>query len=235
MTQATGMSDSVRADEIARFDRLAARWWDPAGPMRPLHAMNPLRVGWIDARLPPRQRVLDVGCGAGLASEALAQLGHDVLGIDAAGEAIAAAKAHAAGQDLPLAYRITTAESLLTEGARFQAIAALEVIEHVTDPARFLQTLAALLEPGGTLFVSTLNRTAQSLLVAKLGAEYVLRLLPIGTHEWARFVPPVELAKAARDASLRLAETAGMTFDLRTRTWRTSHDLSINYIAMLRP
>ena len=233
MAQAQYTPASVVQDEVDRFDRLAAQWWDPAGPMRPLHAMNPLRVGWIDRRLGGPRRLLDIGCGAGIAAEALARLGHDVLGLDAAGEAIEAARTHAAGEDLPLEYRAGSAEALAEDGARFEAITALEVIEHVADPTGFLRTLAALLEPGGTLFVSTLNRTARSMLVAKLGAEYVLRLLPVGTHDWSRFVTPVELGAAARAAGLRLRETAGMSYDPMRRTWRESRDLSINYIARL--
>ena len=168
--------------EVARFDALAARWWDPHGPMAPLHAMNPLRVGWITARLRTPVRLLDVGCGAGLAAEALARRGCSVLGIDAAGETLAAGRAHAAGQALDVAYRQATTGELVREGQRFAAITALEVIEHVPDPAGFLRDLASLLEPGGRLFMSTINRTARSLLTAKLGAEYVLRLLPVGTH-----------------------------------------------------
>lgn len=227
---------SVVTDEIARFDALATQWWDPSGPMRPLHAMNPLRVGWIDKRIRARGgdvRLLDLGCGAGLAAEALAGLGHDVLGLDAAADAVAAAQAHAEGRGLPLAYRAGTAEDLVAEGAQFPAVTALEVIEHVADPAAFLRLLAQLVEPGGLLFVSTLNRTLRSLAVAKLGAEYLLRLLPVGTHDWQRFVTPAELGAYGKAAGFRVADISGMVFDLRARQWRAGADLAVNYIAML--
>ncbi len=227
-----GTQASVRPDEVARFDRLAAQWWDPAGPMRPLHAMNPLRVGWIDRRITRGSRVLDIGCGAGLAAEALARQGHAVLGLDAAAGPVAAARAHAAGQDLPLEYRVGAAEDLVAEGRRFPVVTALEVIEHVADPRAFLVLLDALLEPGGRLFVSTINRTARALLVAKLGAEYVLRMLPVGTHEWGRFVTPAELARHAAGAGLRLTASTGMVYAPRTGTWSESRDLGVNYLAM---
>ena len=235
-------SNTVSPQEIARFDALAARWWDPDGPMRPLHRMNPARVAWIAQRLKyapkslgggrgDRVTILDVGCGAGLAAEALARRGYDVLGLDAAGEAIEAARAHAAGQNLPLAYRIGAAEDLLAEGARFSAITALEVIEHVPDPAAFLAVLAALLMPGGGLFVSTLNRTPLSFLAAKVGAEYMLRWLPVGTHDWRRFITPVELVGMLRQLGFRVHDITGLTVDPLTGRWATGRDLSVNYLA----
>ncbi len=227
------MLASVDAAEVARFDALAARWWDPAGPMRPLHRMNPARIGWIEARIRARfgaapVRVLEVGCGGGLAAEALARHGHEVLGLDAAGAAIEAARAHAAGAGLDLTYRAGTAEELVAEGRRFPVVLALEVIEHVADPEAFLATLARLVEPGGLVFLSTLNRTRRAFLFAKLGAEYVLRLLPAGTHDWQRFITPAELAAFLAAAGLRLADSAGLTPALGG--WRVGRDLAVNYI-----
>lgn len=227
---------TVSADEVARFGALARDWWDPTGPMRPLHAMNPARVGWIQERIEGRfgaaagVRILDVGCGAGLASEALAELGHDVLGLDAAGQAIEAARAHANGRGLRLAYQVGAAEDLLAEGARFPVITALEVIEHVPDPAAFVRVLAGLLEADGLLILSTLNRTSRSFLIAKLGAEYVMRLLPVGTHEWKKFIAPAELAGMLRDAGLLVTDTAGLSPKSLMGDWRVGRDLGVNYL-----
>ena len=224
------MSGTVSTAEVSKFDRLARRWWDPNGPMKPLHRMNPARIGWIEAVVGGPTRLLDVGCGAGLASEALARRQHDVLGIDAAGEAIEAARAHAEGQGLKLTYRACVAEDLAAEGARFPMIIALEVIEHVPDPAAFVRVLAGLLEPGGVLVLSTLNRTRRSWIVAKFGAEYVLRMLPVGTHDWKAFITPVELAGMLRAAGLRVTQSTGLVADPLTMHWRTARDMGINYM-----
>jgi 2-polyprenyl-6-hydroxyphenyl methylase/3-demethylubiquinone-9 3-methyltransferase len=223
-------SGTVSATEVDKFGRLASRWWDPNGPMKPLHQMNPARIGWIEGLIRGPTRILDVGCGAGLAAEALARHGHDVLGIDAAGETIEVARAHAAGLDLALTYRSCLAEDLVAEGARFPLVTCLEVIEHVPDPAGFVRVLAALLEPGGLLVLSTLNRTRRSWLVAKIGAEYVLRLLPVGTHDWKAFITPAELAAMLRDAGLRVGQTAGLLADPLTGRWRTGRDMGVNYM-----
>ncbi len=234
------MSDrTVSSAEITRFDALAAEWWNPDGPMRPLHRMNPARIGWIVARIAhrfgadARPAILDVGCGAGLAAEALAEAGFPVTAIDAAPHVIDAAIRHAgslpAGTPRP-AYRVATIDDLLAEGSHFPVITALEVIEHVPDAADFVSGLRALLEPGGLLVLSTLNRTARSWLTAKLGAEYVLRWLPVGTHDWHRFVPPAELGAMLRAQGLRVTDCAGLEMHALTGAWRTGRDTRVNYL-----
>ncbi|CAH0167147.1 bifunctional 2-polyprenyl-6-hydroxyphenol methylase/3-demethylubiquinol 3-O-methyltransferase UbiG [Roseomonas sp. CECT 9278] len=232
--------------EVAKFDALAARWWDPNGPMKPLHRMNPLRTGWIAeriARLHGRDpaapdalaglSLLDVGCGAGLASEALARRGARVTGLDAAGEALEAARAHASAQGLDIDYREGLPEDL-PDHETFDAVIALEVIEHVADRAAFLAALARAAKRGAPVFLSTLNRTPRAFLMAKLGAEYLLRLLPVGTHDWRMFVTPGELGAGLRQVGLGVADITGMAMDPLTGRWRATRDVGINYLVMAR-
>ncbi|MBE9607713.1 bifunctional 2-polyprenyl-6-hydroxyphenol methylase/3-demethylubiquinol 3-O-methyltransferase UbiG [Acetobacteraceae bacterium H6797] len=225
---------TVLSDEVRKFDALADRWWDPKGPMAPLHAMNPARIDWIVARLEGRHgslaglHLLDVGCGAGLAAEALARRGATVTAIDAAPEAVAAARAHAAAEGVAVDYRHMTAEALIAEGERFDAVLSLEVVEHVADRQLFIDQLSDLVKPGGLVFLSTLNRTPRSWALAKLGAEYLLRMLPVGTHDWKMFVTPSELGAECRLAGLRVVAVTGLLRGLSG--WRTGRDMGVNYM-----
>jgi 2-polyprenyl-6-hydroxyphenyl methylase/3-demethylubiquinone-9 3-methyltransferase len=238
------MTGTAVEAEIQKFGALADRWWDPHGPMRPLHRMNPLRTGWIADRIAGahgRQgrdlsglTLLDVGCGAGLASEAFARMGAEVTGLDAAGEALEAARAHAEAGGLEIDYRDGTPEALAATTEKFDAVVALEVIEHVEERDTFLAALAALVRPGGQVFLSTLNRTPRSFLMAKLGAEYLLRLLPVGTHDWRMFISPGELGAGLRRAGLTVTDIAGMRMDPLTGRWRESRDLGVNYLMAAR-
>ena len=226
MTQGGNLPGSDAA-EVARFDALAAEWWDPRGPMRELHRMNPLRTRWILDRVPARPlRWLDVGCGAGLAAEVFARAGHAVTGIDAAPAVIAAARTHAGV--LAVDYRVATTGVLRSGGERFDVVTALEVIEHVADQPGFVAELAGLLAPGGQVFLSTLNRTPESFVAAKVGAEWVLRLLPAGTHDWRRFVPPTELGRWMRAAGVVVSDGTGMGRGVTG--WRATAGMAVNYL-----
>ena len=236
---------SVDPQEIGKFARMAETWWDPEGEMKPLHALNPVRVGYIrdhlaahlkPAAAPARSfaplggiDLLDVGCGAGLLAEPLARLGASVTGIDAASEAVKAGRAHADLQGLEIDYRIGTVEALAETGRQFDAVTIMEVIEHVPDVDAFLATCGRLLRPGGLAVVSSVNRTAKSFLLAKVGAEYVLGWLPRGTHDWRRFVKPSEAARGLRAGGLRLSEVTGVVFD-PLNGWHTARDSDVNYM-----
>lgn len=229
-----GAANADRA-ELAKFDALAARFWDIHGDFRPLHLLNPVRLQFVTARTAVAgRRVLDVGCGGGLLSEALARTGAQVCGIDLAPGMIEVARLHAAESGLAIDYRVASAEEVAQQRpGHFHVVTCMEMLEHVPDPAAMTATLARLLAPGGALFVSTLNRNLKSFLLAIVGAEYVLRLIPPGTHEYERLIRPAELARWARAAGLTLAELAGIEFNPLTGHVALSADVSVNYLAHL--
>jgi len=219
--------------ELARFDALAAQFWDSQGDFRPLHLLNPVRAQFIAARTSlAGRRVLDVGCGGGLLSESLARAGAQVMGIDLAPGMVEVARLHAAEGGLAIDYRVASAEELAQAGpGQFDVVTCMEMLEHVPDPAAMTASLVRLLAPGGALFVSTLNRNLKSFLLAIVGAEYILRLIPRGTHEYERLIRPAELARWARAAGLSLRELAGIEFNPLTGHVALSGDVSVNYLA----
>jgi 2-polyprenyl-6-hydroxyphenyl methylase/3-demethylubiquinone-9 3-methyltransferase len=235
---------SVDAADVARFAALGDEWWDADGPMRALHRINPLRIGWlrdlIAGRLAPSRAadeppleglaILDIGCGAGLLSEPLARLGAEVTGVDPAPANIEAARRHAAACGVGVAYRAATIEQLAAEGASFDAVLAMEVVEHVRDPARFLKTACGLVRPGGLIAAATLNRTLRSFALAIVGAEYILRWLPVGTHRWEQFVTPRELSAALRAGGCAEIARTGMVYDPLRGEWRLARDDAVNYM-----
>jgi 2-polyprenyl-6-hydroxyphenyl methylase / 3-demethylubiquinone-9 3-methyltransferase len=235
---------TVDPGEIQRFSAIAAEWWDEAGKFRPLHKLNPVRLEYIRDRLcahfgrdplAPQPlkglRLVDIGCGGGLLSEPLARMGADVVGIDAAERNVKTAATHAAETGTPVDYRHTTAEDLVAAGETFDAVLSLEVVEHVADVPLFLDSLAALMKPEGLLVMATLNRTAKSYLMAIIGAEYVLRWLPRGTHDWHKFLKPSELAAGLRATGLAVREVMGLTYSpLSDRFRLDARDLDVNYL-----
>ena len=241
MAEKNGMLD---VGEVARFARLASEWWDANGPFKPLHRINPVRLTYIRDQLcrrfgrDPKQggsldglTVLDIGCGGGLVAEPLARLGALVTGIDPAPETIEAAKAHAKGAGLDIAYRPVTAEALAREGSAFDAVLLLEVVEHVPDVPLFLKAVAPLVKPGGVMILSTLNRTLKAYALAIVGAELILRWLPAGTHDWNRFVPPDELRAALAASGLDVGDMTGMVYHPLADEWLLSQDTDVNYFA----
>ncbi len=235
---------SIDSEEIAKFTAMAEAWWDPEGKFRPLHRFNPVRLAFIRDRLcahfdrdPLADQplkgltLLDLGCGGGLLSEPLARLGAEVTGLDAAEKNIRIARLHAEESGLSIDYRHGSAEALAQGPTRFDAVLNMEVVEHVADVDSFLAASAALVRPGGVMIVATLNRTPKAFLLAIVGAEYVLRWLPRGTHDWRRFLRPSELARALRGAGLDIAEMTGVAYNPLTDAWRLApRDLDVNYM-----
>ena len=241
---ATTPPSTVDPAEIERFSRIAEEWWDPAGKFAPLHRLNPVRIGYIRDRAAahwgrealsgqPLQglSVLDIGCGGGLLSEPMARLGATVTGVDAAARNIAVAALHAGKQELAIDYRQGTAEALAAEGAQFDIVLALEIVEHVADVDLFLKSCGRMVKPGGLLFLSTLNRTTKAWLLAIAGAEYVLGWLPRGTHDWKKFLKPSEVVRGLREGGVEAREIVGVVYSPLSRAWSLNKgDLDVNYM-----
>ncbi|HEY4983410.1 MAG TPA: bifunctional 2-polyprenyl-6-hydroxyphenol methylase/3-demethylubiquinol 3-O-methyltransferase UbiG [Pseudolabrys sp.] len=237
------MQSSVDQAEVERFSRIASVWWDARGPMAALHKFNPIRLVYIRdktaerfARDPKKLdclkglRMLDIGCGGGILSEPLARLGAQIVGADPSEENIAAASAHAEASGVAVDYRATTAEDLAAAKERFDVVLAMEVVEHVTDVGLFVKTCASMVKPGGLMIAATLNRTLKSFALAIVGAEYVLRWLPRGTHQWDKFVTPNELETAFESSGLRVIGERGVIYNLFADRWQLSSDMDVNYM-----
>ena len=223
--------------ELAKFSELAHRWWDTESEFRPLHQINPLRLAWIDDIVPlAGKRVLDIGCGGGILADAMARKGAEVLGIDLAGKALKVAQLHALeAQTQGVSYREVSAENLAAEQPEsFDVVTCMEMLEHVPDPSSVVRACATLVKPGGHVFFSTINRNAKAFVFAIVGAEYILNLLPRGTHEFAKFIKPSELASYARAAGLDLEHTRGMEYNPLTRHYWLSANTSVNYMLGMR-
>lgn len=238
------MQTTASTEEVAKFSALADSWWDPSGPFRPLHKFNPARIGFIRDRLLTHfgrdgslerpfagLTLLDIGCGGGLIAEPMARLGFTVTAIDASEENIGTARIHAERSNLAIDYRAAMPEDLAEAGVNYHAVLALEVIEHVADTETFWRATAALMKPGGALIAATLNRTLKSFALGKIGAEYVLRWVPAGTHDWRKFVRPSELTRALRANGLHVGALSGVSYNLFLDRWEVSHDLGVNYMA----
>jgi 2-polyprenyl-6-hydroxyphenyl methylase/3-demethylubiquinone-9 3-methyltransferase len=235
--QAMNAELNADPDELAKFGELAHRWWDTEGEFRPLHQINPLRLDWIDGLAGLKsKRVVDVGCGGGILSESMALRGAQVLGIDLSHKPLRVAELHALEHGVAgLTYREQAVEALAAEQPTgFDVVTCMEMLEHVPDPASGVRACAALAKPGGWVFLSTINRNAKAFVLAIVGAEHVLKLLPKGTHEYARFIRPSELARWCRDAGLEIAQFKGMEYNPLSRRYRLSSDTSVNYLLACR-
>jgi 2-polyprenyl-6-hydroxyphenyl methylase/3-demethylubiquinone-9 3-methyltransferase len=218
--------------ELQKFSDLAHRWWDPTSEFRPLHEINPLRLEWINALAPlAGKRVLDVGCGGGILAEAIAKKGANVKGIDLSEKALKVAELHSLESEVQVSYELIAAEALAArEAGQYDVVTCMEMLEHVPDPSAIVQACATLVKPGGRLFFSTLNRNPKSYLFAIIGAEYMLRLLPRGTHDYAKFIKPAELSQFARNANLEVQALKGMTYNPLTKIYSLNHDTDVNYL-----
>jgi 2-polyprenyl-6-hydroxyphenyl methylase/3-demethylubiquinone-9 3-methyltransferase len=243
MPRKSSTATTIDPAEVARFSAMARDWWDPSGPMRPLHKLNPTRLAWIkdqasahfdrDSKNPTALEslaILDIGCGGGIVSEPLARMGATVTGIDASEEAIAAAKLHAGEHGLAIDYRAISAEKLAATRARFDVVLMLEIVEHVADVPLFVASVAKLAKPGSLVIASTINRTLRAFALAIVAAEYVLRWLPRGTHSYDKLVTPEELSAAFTTAGLKRASETGIVFDPLRDAWRLSSDTAVNYM-----
>ena len=239
------MTDAPSIDpaEVAKFSAMAAEWWDPTGKFAPLHKFNPVRLSFIRDTaaahfgrkgLKPFEglSLLDIGCGGGLLCEPMTRLGFTVVGADASEKNVKTAMTHAAAARLAIDYRVTAAESLAEGGAAFDVVLNMEVVEHVADLPGYLTACTRLVKPGGLMFVATLNKTLKSLALAKIGAEYILRWLPPGTHDWNRFVEPARLQRMLMDAGLKVIKTQGVSFDPLNWAWKLSGDTDVNYMVV---
>lgn len=230
------MSPNADSKEIAKFSELAHRWWDPQSEFRPLHEINPLRLNWIDQHATlAGKKVLDVGCGGGILAESMATRGAHVTGIDLSEKALSVARLHLLESGLQVDYQLISAEALAKEHeASFDIVTCMEMLEHVPSPASIIQACSQMVKPGGHVFFSTLNRNPKSYLLAVLGAEYVLNMLPRGTHDYEKFIKPSEISNFLRSSELELQEMVGMTYNPFSKTYKLGKDVSVNYLLRCR-
>jgi 2-polyprenyl-6-hydroxyphenyl methylase/3-demethylubiquinone-9 3-methyltransferase len=238
---------TIDENEVEKFSKISDEWWDESGKFKPLHKFNPIRLNFFkqeickffdrdEKLLTPFAglKILDIGCGGGLVAEPISRLGAELVAIDASQKNINVAKIHAEKSDLKIDYQCISAEDLASQNQQFDVVLALEIIEHVADVEKFIEACATLVKPGGLIFIATLNRTAKSLLMAKFGVEYILRWLPIGTHDWRKFLKPSEIENIAKNQQIQLQKIQGFSYNLLKDQWSFSADLSINYCLIFK-